>query len=151
MALLVGALFFWLVIALTRSVGGSPYASRYLYIGAVFLILIAVELAAGRVAFGPISLGLLGVATVAIVASNLVAFYDLRDFFNSQAAYTRADLGALEIARAHVRPNHVFADPGHGLPYILEAGVLRGGRQVWIRRLHASRNRRRAGPTPDRG
>lgn len=124
-ALLAGALFFWLVIALTRSAAGSPYASRYLYIGVLFLILIALELTDRRTSFGPIALGLIGVATVAIVASNLVAFYDLRDFFNSQDAYSRADLGALEVARAHVRPNYVFSDPGHGLPYILSSAYFR--------------------------
>lgn len=124
LALVAGALFLWLVIALTRSVGGSPYASRYLYIGAVFIIVVGVELTDGRIQFGPVGLGLLGIATVAIVASNMVNFFSLRDFFNSQAAYTRADLGALEIARAHVPPNYVFSDPSHGLPYILSSSYF---------------------------
>ena len=123
LSLLAGAVFFWLVIALTRSAGGSPYASRYLYIGCVFIVLIAVELASGRIRFGPIGIGVLGAATVAIVASNLVAFYSLRDFFNSQAAYTRADLGALEIAQRHVQPTYVFSDPSR-LPYVLASAYF---------------------------
>ena len=124
LSLLAGAGFFWLTVALTRSAHGSPYASRYLYIGCVFIILIALELARRRFQFGPTGIGVLAVATLAIVVSNSVAFYSLRDFFNSQAAYTSADLGALEIARAHVQPTYVLSDPAHGLPYVLASAYF---------------------------
>jgi len=123
-SLLAGAGLFWLLLGLTRSAGGSPYTSRFLYIGALFIILIGVELAGEHIRFGSVGLAVLGLATVAIVASNLVDFYSLRDFFDSQAAYTRTDLGALEIARTHVQPTYVFSDPSHGLPNVLASAYF---------------------------
>jgi len=101
---------FWVLTALTRAsiVGGSQaWASRYLYVGGLLLVLLAVELARGIAVRRSVAV-LIGVAVAVAVALNLANFrnaaYDLR----VTAQITRADLGALEIGRPLAEPDYVL-------------------------------------------
>lgn len=89
---------YWLLAAFNFFPGREAVSSRYAYAGAVFVLLLAAELLRGvRISRGALWVG--GVVTVAAVASNLVSLKMGADWFDEQAEFTRADLGAIEIAR----------------------------------------------------
>ena len=109
-SILTIAVSFWVLTALTRAsaFGGSQaWASRYLYVGGVLLVLLAVELLSG-VAIGRAVKLLIGAAAVLAVALNTINFrnaaYDMRTF----ARATRADLGAVQIGRPLASADYVL-------------------------------------------
>jgi hypothetical protein len=102
---------FWLLTALDRALIGAPYFSRYLYVGAVFIILITVELAAGRRLSAPVA-GVLGVGVVAIVASNIRVLDYGGDYLRGVALQTRLVLGAADVADSTAQPDSVLNLPG---------------------------------------
>jgi hypothetical protein len=107
---------FWLLTGLQRAHVGSPDTSRYLYVGAFFVVLLVVELIRG------LSLPR-GAAAVAAGAVGLAVISNLGDlragarFLRVQAPVARADLGALELARASV-PRGYVAKHFPGTPFI---------------------------------
>jgi hypothetical protein len=96
-----GALAFWGLTGANFTPGRAPDSSRYQLVGATFLILIAAELLRPLRLGRPATLAALALAVVAF-GSNLTVlasgFRTMRDFADD----TRADLGALEIARGAV-------------------------------------------------
>jgi hypothetical protein len=107
---------FWALTALNRGTLGTPYASRYLYVGCMFVILIAVELAAGRRFSAPVG-AVLGVAVLAAVVSNLRVLGDGARLLRDSGTQTRVALGALDLARDRVSPGFVITDLP-GFPYV---------------------------------
>jgi hypothetical protein len=115
--LLTIALSFWILTALNRAQISAPYASRYLYVGALLITLLAVEL--GRGASLHLRAGLLLAAAVGAAAlSNLGAFRDGGRFLRNQAQATTADLGALELAKPLVPPD-LIVDGLPGYPFLI--------------------------------
>jgi hypothetical protein len=105
-ALVVAALAYWGLLAAFRAQLVAPSESRYVYGGAVLILLVVLELAAGR------RLGLEGLALVAcLVAFSAVGNYAvLRSgslSLQDSATHIRAELGALEVAGKSVDPNYV--------------------------------------------
>jgi hypothetical protein len=105
-------LAFWVITGIGRAylrVGslvltGTGYESRYLYVSAVLIILLAVELArgaamslAGRVVIGVLALG--------AVVSNLGPLQDAGRLLRADAELTRVQLGTLDLTRGVVKPN----------------------------------------------
>jgi hypothetical protein len=94
-----GLLVFWGLTSLTRGSLGEPAASRYLYPGAVFLLLLILELASvipihrPRLVAAILSLLVLGAAH-----SNLEAMRHGASGLRDVSTYVRAELGALELA-----------------------------------------------------
>ncbi|HEV3128983.1 MAG TPA: hypothetical protein VGY32_08365 [Solirubrobacteraceae bacterium] len=128
-ALVTMALAFWALTAAGRSfIGGTPFASRYLYVDAAFVLLVAVEVAQG-VRLGRPALVLVGVAGVAAVVSNLGVLREAGGYLRSQAPVARADLGALEIGRTHLQPGYV-ANQFPGYPFV----VVRAGAYFAMKR-----------------
>ena len=136
LALLAMVVSFWALTAVTRGFLSAPYTSRYLYVGALFFVLVGVELFQGvRV---PWRIGVvLAVAVGCVVVSNVRAYQDGGRYLQAEAITTRARLAALDIARAHVRPdyspNPIFgihagtyfaAERAWGTPAFTTAGVL---------------------------
>jgi hypothetical protein len=106
LSLLVLGFSFWAFTAITRGFISSPYASRYLYVGALVVLLVAAELARGVV----VSLrtqALLALIAVPIALSNLGAYRDAARDLRAQAQLTRAETGALDIARPIVKPSFI--------------------------------------------
>ena len=105
-ALVVG-LTFWLLTAGNFRSGRLPTASRYQYVGAVFVLLIAAELAAG---WRPRWRGLAGAFAVALVAAlgNLATLHDGYLTMSSASATVRGGLAGLEIASVRVNPDFVL-------------------------------------------
>jgi hypothetical protein len=105
---LAAAAAFWFLAGFNAIPGREAYSSRYLYVGALFLLLIAADLLKG-VRFNRWALLAGGAVTLVAIGFNLVPLREGRDFFRSQTVLTRADLGAIEIAERTVDP--AFALP----------------------------------------
>ena len=114
LTLIVAMLVFWITAAIGRAylpVGpivlvGTGYESRYLYVSAVLILLLAAELFTFR-SLRPIPAVVAGVLVVFPVLANVQALKDGAAFLRSEANQTVAELGALEIGRPIVAPNYV--------------------------------------------
>jgi hypothetical protein len=112
LSLLTVPVSFWLLTGLQRAHIGSADSSRYLYVGALFVLLLAVELLRGVAVPRWAAAVALGVAAVAVVG-NLGHLRTGAEFLRLQAPPARGDLAALEIARPSVPPGYVAqAFPG---------------------------------------
>jgi hypothetical protein len=100
---LAAAATFWFLAGFNAIPGREAWSSRYLYVGALFVLLIGAELLKG-VRPGRWALLAGGVVTLVVVGFNLVPLREGRDFFKEQTVLTRADLGAIEIAAGSVEP-----------------------------------------------
>jgi hypothetical protein len=120
--LLAMVLAFWVFTALRRVQISSPVESRYLYVSALFVLLIAIELAQG-VSLSRRAQTLIAVAAAAIVVGN---FGELRDggrFLRAQAESARAVAGAMELARPVLADDHM-ATNFPGFPFLqIRAGA----------------------------
>jgi hypothetical protein len=94
---------FWFLAGFNAIPGREAWSSRYLYVGALFVLLIGAELLKG-VRFSRWALLAAGAVTLVVVGFNLVPLREGRDFFKEQTVLTRADLGAIEIAEGSVEP-----------------------------------------------
>jgi hypothetical protein len=98
------AAVYWFLAAFNYIPGREAHSSRYMYAGAVFVLLLAADLLRG-VRFGRVALAVGAVVTAAAVASNLGPLRDGKDWLREQTVLTRSDLAALEIARRTVEPS----------------------------------------------
>jgi len=121
------ALSFWVLAGLNQMEGREPNASRYQYVGAVFVLLVAAELLRG-VELRRGATILVGAVAACAVASNIQALHSAYDhFYHPISQLEKADLGAVEIARDTVEPGFVLetdiADTGfvhiEAGPYLL--------------------------------
>ncbi len=95
---------FWLLTGAQRAYISSPASSRYVYVGALFLVLAAVELLRGVSVRR--ELAAVAAAAFALVAvSNLQTLDEGADFLRLEGAKTRAVLGALDVARPVIAPD----------------------------------------------
>lgn len=94
---------FWFLAAFNQGPGREPYSSRYLYVGVLFVLLIAVNLLQG-IKFSRWALLAGAAATCVVIGFNLVPLREGRDFFEEQTVLTRSDLAAIEIAERTVEP-----------------------------------------------
>ena len=103
---MVAAAAFWLLAGANYVPGRGATESRYQYLGAVLALLVLAEL---FVVIRPHRAALWGGALVTALAlvANLGTLGDGRDYLREQSDLSRADLGAVQIARATV--NRSFA------------------------------------------
>jgi len=120
---LAGAASFWFLAGFNAIPGREAYSSRYLYVGALFLLLVAANLLE-RVRFGRWALVAAGAATAVVVGFNLVPLREGRDFFEKQTVLARSDLGAIESAARTVEPGFALPPEISGTPFLneIEAG-----------------------------
>ncbi len=120
-------LAFWVITGLARAnvrVGGVVLSfdgdqGRYLYVGAVWIVLLAVELCRGlRIRAVPLLIA--SVLTAAAVISNFDVLREGGALLRSQAQITNAELGTLNMTRDIVPPS--FASNGFTLFAHLTAG-----------------------------
>jgi hypothetical protein len=113
LALLTILLAFWLSTGVRRSFLSDPDASRYVYVGGLFIVLLTVELARG-VRMSALALVLLACAVGAAVLSNVGILRDAGRHLRLQGEQSRAALGAVELTRDIVPADHVVtALPGY--------------------------------------
>ena len=120
---LAAAATFWFLAAFNQGPGREPYSSRYLYVGVLFVLLIAVNLLQG-VKPGRWALVATAAVTCVVAGFNLVPLREGRDFFEEQTVLTRADLAAIEIAGDSVEPTFRLSPEVAGTVFLseIEAG-----------------------------
>jgi hypothetical protein len=101
---------FWILAGVNTGPFRTPTESRYQYISGIFILLLATELMRG-VRVGWRSLAVISVLAAAAVASNLKYLHDAYLSYKYTSDIEKADLGAIEVARARVAPSFVL-DPG---------------------------------------
>jgi hypothetical protein len=101
--LLVTAVALWCVIAATRSTISPPETSRYVYLGAIVLVLVAVEVLPG-VAFSPRALGLASAVALFAVLAGLTLMHEGAVGLRSTSRVLTAELAALELGAGHAPP-----------------------------------------------
>jgi hypothetical protein len=112
---------FWLVTAVQRAGLGPAESSRYVYVGAVFIVALAVELARG-VAMSPRAWWVLGAAVALGIVGNVGDMRTGARFLRDQGLQTRAGLAAVEAARPVVPPDQpLTVIPGYPL-VVVRAG-----------------------------
>jgi hypothetical protein len=116
-ALLALAAAFWLFTGLRRASISTPTESRYLYVGALFILLLAAELSRG-VVLSRRAGALAAVAVVLILVANLGDLRDGGRFVRSQSASTRAALGAVETMRPRVPADQIIGGIA-GFPFVI--------------------------------
>jgi hypothetical protein len=107
-ALLLAVCTYWLLVAFARD--ANPDAPRYVYVGSLLLILIAAEALRGTRG-SPRALGLGLLVSVFALLGNLHGLKSGTYVLHSNSQVARADLGALDLARAFVPPTDVFNFP----------------------------------------
>jgi hypothetical protein len=114
---------FWLLAGFSTIPGREAYSSRYLYAGALFVLLIAAELLRD-VCLGRRALLAGGALTLVVAGFNLVPLREGRDFFEQQTVLTRSDLAAIEIAERTVDPAFMLPPEIAGTSFLneIEAG-----------------------------
>jgi hypothetical protein len=108
-------LAFWLLTGVGRayvSLGPvtltlSGHESRYLYIGAVFVVLLVVELARARASDAPAVAAAIGILTAAAILSNLGPLQDGAGLIRNQTEYTKAELETMNLTRNIVPADYV--------------------------------------------
>jgi hypothetical protein len=101
----VAVLSFWTLTALTRGDLGEPDASRYIYPGAILVLLIAAELTT-RVAFTSRDLCVLTVLVAGAVVANVGVLRDGAASLREVSRILKPELAALELERANAPPDY---------------------------------------------
>lgn len=103
LAAAVGALLFWLLTAVVRADAAEPDASRYVYVGAFFIMLIVAEACLGLGTVTP-WFALAAVLVLGAVISNINALRSGEEGMRAADASVRASLAAVQIAAPVVSP-----------------------------------------------
>lgn len=110
---------YWILAALNHSVAREPTTSRYLYASGAMVLLISANLLKD-VRVGKRGLWIIAAVVVAAVASNLVLLKNGASYLKAQTVLTRADLGAMEIARRTMDSRFVPAPDAAGTGSLVE-------------------------------
>ena len=127
LALLAGALTFWALAAATRATSGDPASSRYLYVGAAFILVAASEIGFGSRLTGLWTV-LAGLLVLGAVVSNVHTLRLGERGLRQSDTSVRTSLGAVEIASPVVAPAFE-ADPVNA-PQVLAAPYLAAVRDL---------------------
>jgi hypothetical protein len=110
---------FWVLTGLRRAMLQEPDASRYLYVGALFVVLLVLELARGASVTRRVTLVIV-VVTAAAVISNAGTMRDGGRYLRDRASVASANLAALELSRDDVGPGYIARGfPGYPFIYLL--------------------------------
>ena len=109
-------LTYWMMITLANR---PPDSTRYLFVGAVAVFLVAASALRGKRITGTALIVAACLAALAI-PPNLAKFYDERRSTITDAEYTRTEYGMLELARPHVHSDYFPAED----PRVSAAGAV---------------------------
>jgi hypothetical protein len=99
------AVAYWLLAAFDFVPGREASAARYVYAGALFTLLMIAELLRAW-PFSRKALWIAAAVVVCAIGPNLAQMKEGSSWEKEQSIFTRADLGALEIARDTVNPEY---------------------------------------------
>ena len=123
-ALPLGALLaYWLAITAARGWIHDPYPTHYIYVGAVLVAMVALEVAAGHELSHRVRVGLATGLCVS-AALNAVALMHYADIRRDNSAVVRAEVGALELARATVASDFRPDSDSERAPSVLAGPLL---------------------------
>jgi hypothetical protein len=105
-ALLAAGAAFWGLTALFRAQLNAPLDSRYLYLGAILVLLIAVQLLR-PVAMTPRLAAVVGVLVAAAALANFGSLRSGSVFLQDGSRYLQVELAALELAGPSIEPSFV--------------------------------------------
>ncbi|MDX6581443.1 MAG: hypothetical protein QOI10_627 [Solirubrobacterales bacterium] len=111
------ALSFWLLSAVNQFPGRAPSSSRYQYVGAILVLLLAAELLRGIEVRAP-ALALAGAVGALAVASSISFLSQSSASYEGTSDLIKADLGAVEIARDTADPGFVLSEDLAGTGYV---------------------------------
>ena len=103
-----GMLTFWVLAAITRAELAEPTASRYVYIGATFILLLAMEARLGASLRGAWAL-VAALAVIGAVVANLHLLRAGERALRASDTEVRASMAAVELAAPVVAPSFVAA------------------------------------------
>jgi hypothetical protein len=98
--LLATAVSLWALTAAARSTISNPETGRYVYLGAVVILLITVELTQGM-SFSARATWLAALVTLLFVVTGLTQLHNGADSLRGTSKTVTAELGALELAASH--------------------------------------------------
>lgn len=108
----------WVLAAFNEYAGRGPTASRYQYAGAIFVLAILACLFVGsRPSRNWLIAG--AVATVLAIGPNVVVLHEGSKYYEREAAVTRGDTAALEIASRTVDPGFQLNPEISGTPVLV--------------------------------
>jgi hypothetical protein len=123
----IGALAFWLLISISRADFSQPDSSRYVYIGAVFLLLLAAEARLGAGLHGT-ALAAVILLTVGAIVANLGNLRTNERTLRTLDTNVRAALTAVQLAASYVSPT--FQPDATGAPQITAGPYLQAERSI---------------------
>ena len=103
--LLLAAATYWGLAGLFRSHLAEPTASRYIYLGAILIVLVGLELMRGAVTTRR-TLVVLGLLAAFAAVANFNVLKSGSSGLQENSRYVSAELGALELARSKVDPDY---------------------------------------------
>lgn len=122
---------FWILAGLNQMPGRDPVASRYQYVGVIFVMLVAAELLRG-IRLRPALLAVVGVVAAAAIAGNIYVLHQSYESYRYTSQLEKADLGAVEIARDTVEPGFVLSEELGDTAYVhVEAGAYLSARDAF--------------------
>jgi hypothetical protein len=120
-SLIAAALALWAITAAARSTISPPESSRYIYLGAVLIVLIAVELLRG-IAITPRASALAAAVVALCAVTGFTLIQAGASGLRATSKTVAAELGALEVAAAYApaeyRPDPVKAPPVYASSYL---------------------------------
>ncbi|MGD9735446.1 MAG: hypothetical protein AB7V58_07565 [Solirubrobacterales bacterium] len=122
-AVLAASFSYWFLAAFNFIPGREAASPRYVYIGVVFVLMIGAELLRGYRPGGR-TLAVIGVLAGLAILPNLGILKEGYEFFREATVITKADTGALEIARRTVAPQFALTEEVAGTSTLesVEAG-----------------------------
>jgi hypothetical protein len=112
----------WFLTAFNQMPGRDPVSSRYQYASCIFILLLGANLLSGaRIGRRGVIAG--AVVTALAIGPNLVVLEDGGDWFERQSVLTRADTGAIEIARGTVDPEFRLSPEVAGTPSLIDVSA----------------------------
>jgi|GEM_PF-995827 len=121
---------FWILTGVTRSALSGPESPRYLYVDAIFVVLLGVELARGWTVRWQV-LGVLAVIAAVIDFSNIGALRTGAGSLRYEAQVSQADVAALNLNRAYATGSSVASSlPGYPLVAIRASDVYAAERAL---------------------
>jgi hypothetical protein len=108
----------WFLTAFNQAPGRAPISSRYQYTSALFILLLLANLLA-KERFGRRAVLVGAAVTLLAIGPNVVVLKEGRNNLEVQSVLTRADTGAIEIARRTVSPEFQLGPEISGTPTLV--------------------------------
>jgi hypothetical protein len=112
------ALANWFLTAFNAELGRDPTSSRYQYAGSIFIILVLSNLLP-KLTWTRRRLIAAGAIVILAAVPNLAFLKEKRDHLKVETVLTKADLGAIQIARPVVDPDFVLTPEVAGTPSLI--------------------------------